>query len=356
MIFRDTYAEAVRERAGAVYSVGLPQFTLTVAGNRLFARMGPTWTGYPADTRRRPDAGYLVCLDLAAQGQLVRRIEPDEGFAFEGSPVCDGTLVYVAMRRTQVQAEVHVACYDPLSGERRWRQLVAAADTPARGVYWETTHNLLTLHGDTLYCNTNLGAVAALAARDGRMQWVTLYPRATKGDLQRPAPHDARYLTPCLYDRGTLVVAPADSPEVFALDAATGQALWHTGPAADGIVHLLGVAGDELVASGDRLYWIGLAGPNPGRIRCTWPEGTERVGYGRGVLAGDCVLWPTRDRIYVLERQTGRLRKEIALGPGVTGGNLLVAGDRLLIATESELISLGQGKNEPGIGDVGIRN
>ena len=146
--------------------------------------------------------------------------------------------------------------------------------------------------------------------------------------MQKPAPHASRDLTPCLYDRGTLIVAPADSPEVFALDAATGQALWHTGPGAEGIVHLLGVAGDTLIASGDRLYWIGLGGPNPGRIRRVWPEGAEKLGYGRGLLAGDCVLWPTREKIYVFDQQTGRLRKEIDLLPrGVTGGNLLVAGD-----------------------------
>jgi outer membrane protein assembly factor BamB len=347
-IYEDPYDEAARQRYNPAYSLGIPRFTMSVANGKVCARMGPSWTGRPADSRPGIPTGYLVCLDLAAQGQLVERIQPDEGFAFEGSPVCDGSYLYVAMRRSQVQSELHVACYDPLTGQRRWRQLVCSADTPARGVYWETSHNLLTLHRDTLYCNTNLGAVAALAARDGRVLWVTLYPRALKGDLQRPAPHASRDLTPCLYDRGTLVVAPADSPEVFALDAATGQALWHTGLGAEGIVHLLGVAGDTLIAGGARLYWIGLGGPNPGRIRRVWPEGAEKLGYGRGLLAGDCVLWPTREKIYVLDQQTGRLRKEIDLLPrGVTGGNLLVAGDQLLIATGTELVALGQGGKPP---------
>jgi hypothetical protein len=103
-----------------------------------------------------------------------------------------------------------------------------------------------------------------------------------------------------------------------------------------------------LVASGDRLYWIGLGQPNPGRIRRVWPQGAESLGYGRGVLAGDCILWPTREKIYVSDQQTGRLRREIALLPrGLTGGNLLVAGDQLLIATGDELVALGQGDNVP---------
>ena len=347
-IYEDPYDEAARERSNPAYSLGVPRFTLTVAGGKVYARMGPSWTGRPAESRPGIAPGYLVCLDLAAQGQLVQRILPDEGFAFEGTPVADGSYLYVAMRRSQVQSELHVACYDPLTGDRRWRQLVCTADTPARGVYWDTTHNLLTLHRGTLYCNTSLGAVAALCAEDGRVLWATLYPRALKGDLQAPPAHASRDMTPCLYDRGALIVAPADSPEVFALDAATGQVLWRTGAIAEGVVHLLGVSGERLIAGGDRLYWIGLDEPRPGRILRVWPEGNEKLGYGRGVLAGDCVLWPTRDKIYVLDQQTGRLRKEIALAPrGASGGNLLLAGDQLLIATGAELVALGQGEKAP---------
>ncbi len=44
-------------------------------------------------------------------------------------------------------------------------------------------------------------------------------------------------MNPCVLDRGTLLVAPADSPHIFAFDAATGQmsgkpaAKWKTPPA-----------------------------------------------------------------------------------------------------------------------------
>ena len=68
----------------------------------------------------------------------------------------------------------------------------------------------------------------------------------------------------------------------------------------------------------------------------------RQAGYGRGLLAGGYVLWPTREKIYVFHQQTARLKKEIEFAPlGVRGGNLLVADGRLLIATPSELIVLG---------------
>ena len=67
------------------------------------------------------------------------------------------------MRRNDIRPQAHVACFDAPTGRMRWRRFVCAAETPARGMLPECTHNLLTLAGDTIYYNTNLGAVASLA-------------------------------------------------------------------------------------------------------------------------------------------------------------------------------------------------
>jgi hypothetical protein len=226
---------------------------------------------------------------------------------------------------------------------------------------------LLTVAGGTIYMNTNLGAVASLAVEDGRINWLSLYPRVKRGNLLRMDAHWQRDLNPCLFDHGRLYVAPADSPRIYAFDAATGQILWpgrrddrpadhgYMVPAPvqdplDDVVHLLGVCGDCLIASGHKLYWIAIAGPRAGNIAHVWPEGQDKLGYGRGLLAGSYILWPTREKVYVFHQQTARLKREIELAPlGVRGGNLLVADGRLLIATPSELIELGTngGKKDP---------
>lgn len=346
------YADALDEDARQSYvppgSLGLPRFTMTAYGGRLYARMGPAVTVRPQESRGVFGSGYLVCLDLSAEGRLAWKISPPEGMAFEGAPLSDGTSVYVAMRRSEVQPQVHVACYDAQTGQPRWRQFVCAAEVPARGAAAEISHNLLTLRRDTLYCNSSCGAVAALAARDGRPLWVTLYPRALSGDLAKPPPHANRDLTPCLYDRGTLLVAPADSPRLFAVDAATGMILWQTGPELEDVVHLLGVAHDTLIASGHKLVWISMKPGEQGKVRHRWPDGSEKLGYGRGVLCGDCVLWPTRERIYVFDPATGQLKKDVPLVPrGITGGNLVVAGGRVLVAGEGTLVALGEASVKP---------
>jgi len=351
LVYRDQFGEEVHALYNPEPNLGVPRFTMTVFDGRLYARMGSAVTGRPRDPQLARGAGYLVCLDLEAEGRMVWKMEPPErDLAFEGSPVTDGADVYVAMRRSDIQPQIHVACFEAASGRLRWRRSVCAAETPARGMLCETTHNLLTLHRDTIYVNTNLGAVAAVSARDGRVKWVSLYPRVLEGDLLKPAPHQCRDLNPCVYDRGTLLVAPSDSRRIVALDAAGGQILWQTGPEVEDAVHLLGVAGDTLIAGGDRLYWIGLKAEEAGKVKHVWPLGHERLGYGRGVLAGDCVLWPTREKIYVFDQATGAPKKEISLvARGTTGGNLLVAPGYLLIAGNDELVALRGpgGRREP---------
>lgn len=342
-IYEDQLDDAARLAFNPPDNLGVPRFTMTAHAGRLYARMGSAVTSQPQQRPGGEVASCLVCLDLESEGRLMWRTVPEErGWAFEGSPLVDGSGVYVAMRRSDIQPQVHVACLDAETGRLRWRRFICAAETPARGMLHETTHLLLALDGPTLYVNTNLGAVAALAARDGRIQWVSLYPRVRQGDLIQPEPHTCRDLTPCLYDRGRLLVAPADSRRIFALDAATGLILWQTGSEVEDVVHLLGVVGDKLIASGHRLYWIGMKDDEEGKVVHRWPDGPDRLGYGRGILAGGRVWWPTRDRIYLFDQLTGQQKKVVLLAPhGLSGGNLLVGRGHVLIATAKDLIALG---------------
>jgi outer membrane protein assembly factor BamB len=314
---------------------------MTVAGKRLYARVGAPITD-PGQGPTPIAPGWLVCLDLAAEGRLVWKVAAEEGCAWEGSPVADRGGVYVAMRRHDVRPQAMVACLDADTGRVRWRRIVCSAETPARGALPECSHNLLTLADGMLYFNTNLGAVAALRADDGRTAWVSLYPRALAGEMSSPAAHWRRDPSPCLLDHGTLLAAPADSPRIFAFDAATGMMLWQTGAEVEDALGLLGIAGDSLIAGGGRLYWIGLGGPDRGRVKSVWPDGPDRPGYGRGILAGESVLWPTRDKLYIFNAATAQPRKVFDLpARRAAGGNLLVAPGRLLIATATDLIAVG---------------
>jgi outer membrane protein assembly factor BamB len=347
-IFRDQLDQAAADLALPSNMLGTPRFTLTVLGDKVYAHIGSGVTSLAQGQGEAVGPDYLVCLDLAAEGRLLWKITPEEGWAFDGSPVADSAGVYVAMRRIDIRPRAYVACFDAQSGRLRWRQFVASAETPARGMMYQITHDLLTLAGDSIYFNTNMGAVAAINIDDGRIQWVSLYPRRRQGDLAQLAPHWLRDLNPCLYHHGALYVAPADSPRIFALDAQTGMILWQTGDQTEYALDLLGATDDYLIAGGKKLYWIGLKDEDRGRIKHVWPEGNDKPGFGRGIISAGCILWPTRERILVFDLKTAQPRKTIDLLPrDAQGGNLLVTDLGLLIATDKELIALGKTANPP---------
>ncbi len=356
--------------------VGSPRFTMSAHGQKLFARLGDPVTGSRDDDedRAKTKRGFLIGLDLEKQASVLSGFPlypgRDVRWEFEGAPISDGSKLYVAMRNSSQQnasTELHVACFSlPTVPEaddqyRRplWRVKICSAQTAA-GVDWdEITSNLLSLHDGTLFCNTNMGAVAAVSADDGRIKWVLRYPRSPlwPSDPDQSDLHYFRDLNPCLCHQDLVVVAPADCDRILAVDGGTGQLIWETLNV--DAVHLLGAAHGKLIASGISLYWFDL---NTGRVAAQFPSpGTSPAnglarrqpsGYGRGILGGGQVYWPTRGKIFVFEQQLASRvlsngseslvpemrRQPIELrAQGGSGGNLTIAGNSLIITSANRL-------------------
>jgi len=376
---RDHHFPQRRNRALA----GVPRYTLNAHAGKLIARMGSPLTairregGNPTEKYR----SVVRILDLSGAAASLPDIQTEgPDWAFDGTPVTDGVNVYAVLRHAAAQdpnVTLHVAAYDINTCERKWRRWICTATTTAGANTDELTHTLLTLSEGTLYLNTNLGVVAALSTDDGGFHWATRYPRAnppTGSDINDQ--YRFRDLTPCLVHQGQVIVAAADCDRLFSLDATTGLLRWETAPGAMAdVVHLLGVGHNELLASGDSLYWINI---EQGRLSAAFPTISNDLGhvrpdppgYGRGVLAGEHVYWPTRDEIYVFDQQihdrfSPTLRRRIDLSQGgllpgnlpeqsspperlqgfqsgVVGGNLLVVDGILLIAGPNGLTAFAQ--------------
>jgi outer membrane protein assembly factor BamB len=238
------------------------------------------------------------------------------------------------------------------TGELRWRRWVCSAATAGHGTRDELTHNLLTLAEGSLYYNTNLGSIARLRPHDGAIEWAVQYPRGAfpSNDPDRRDRHFFRDLTPCVFHQGMVLCAPCDSERIFALDAGSGQLVWTTPvEVASDAVHLIGVQQNHLVASGDYIYWLDAF---TGRLAGQYPPPQKDApgyalpsphGYGRGLLAGEHVYWPTRQRILVFAApdnenwQAEPARFIDLVERGARGGNLLQAGDRLLISGATKM-------------------
>lgn len=365
-------AEQVPDRSRAVRTVGVPRFTLHLNENQLWGKMYREIVAQDSadaiSSRLGADQAYLVGLDLTAEGRLLRRWEPalaefgPEWF-LDGTPVVHGQRVFFSMRRQDaVRAQSHVVCIDADSGELLWRVFVASAESPrGRNRNNEFRHPMLTLQHGVLYFQSNLGAVAAIQADSGRINWLCRYPRSdyVVGDPDRADRFLYRDLTPCVLHAGSLIVAPSDSDRIFSLDAATGDLLWATdGERATDAVHLLGVADDTLIVSGDYLYWFDVYS---GRCVAQYPTPAKDApgfalprprGYGRGLLVNNEVWFPTHDKLLVFaQKPVARDPNATRLGTIVpellrdlslvernaTGGNLVAANGMLLIAGSQKL-------------------
>jgi len=342
---------------------GVPRYTLTAFGDRIYARMGVN----SLITQGPMSAGslsYVVAVDRSTDGKLLWKRpsgevlparRPGEPAArrvgFEGSPVADARGVYVALTDRREQTSTYVACLDAETGATRWVRYLGAASSDADNMFGmgmgmggmgggptnDFGHRLLTLDGPTVYYQTNLGAVAALDAETGAVRWVATYPRQ---DRLAGSGHD-RDLNPAVVHDGLVIVAPDDAQAVYAFEAVGGRFLWKTDPLPDEVklTHLLGVAKGKLVATGDRVMLFDV---KTGKLAHSWPDtGHGFKGYGRGVLADDKIYWPTRTEIHVLDQSSG-LRSEPPIKLQETyqeaGGNLAVGDGYLLVAQADKLV------------------
>lgn len=345
--------------AAAQPTFGVERHTLTIFGNRIYARLGPYGAAFQgrnlstapptaiiAVDRSRPESPlWIQTADqvMAGPGQENQGVLTGQ-VAFGGAPIVDESGVYVVLLKPGTQALTWVACLEPDTGQARWVRFVCSGTSASfsrvpgvrnRGmiVNPELGHRLLSLGGSTIYYQTDLGALASIDARSGRLNWLASYPRRMAGvtGLATPVTHN-----PAIVHADKVIVAPEDTDRVLAFDRSSGQLIWKTNPGGR-VTHLLGVAGGKLVATGNHVWTIDV---EDGGIRSRWPEGqTLEQGFGRGLLAGGEIYWPTRDTLYILDQVTGRPtdRPPIALREafGCGGGNL-VAGDGYLLIAERD--------------------
>lgn len=348
-----------RSPTAARPTIGVDRYTLTVQGDRVYVRLGPSGTEFQMRNNASAPSTAIVAIDrrrpempawIRTADEVIASPDQPNGamlrgqVAFGGAPLADEQGVYVAMLKPGTQTLTWVACLDPDSGRTKWVRFICSGTSPSftrgmgvrnRGmiVNPELGHRLLSIGGSTLYYQTDLGALASLDAQSGRINWLSSYPRvldAPRGGME------AVNHNPAVVHEDLVIISPEDSDRIFAFDRQTGRLAWQVDPGGR-VAHLLGVADGKVVATGNHVWTIDA---RSGELRSRWPEGqTLEVGYGRGLLADGEIYWPTRDRLYVLDQRAGRPtdRPPIELRAvfGCGGGNL-VAGDGYLVIAEKD--------------------
>jgi outer membrane protein assembly factor BamB len=330
--------------------------TLSVAQGHVFARLGASSIRdvRPSEERGDEDAeSLLACLKEGKVRWLARAYDPKkkEFAVFEGSPLVIGERCFVAVSRFQGDKLITALhCYAAFSEEARpaplWkvdicetRELLTADAIEGRKA--RLRHHLLTQAGNLVVYCSHSGLIVAVDALRGTRVWGVRYPRR---ELAEPADEPSlRDLAPPLLSHGRLYVAPADSDRVLCLEPTTGETLWQRDQL--DVVHLLGVGQGRLLFSTwrdptqGRTEAGGLRAVDAftGRDDTGWmlpDDGAGLIPFGRGLLIGNLVLWPTFRQpfgVLAVRQEDGRQPDNPTLLHRIRSGNLVFANGILLV-------------------------
>jgi outer membrane protein assembly factor BamB len=324
------------------------KYTVTIKGSRLFVTIHDGTGGRNPEGRIRrfgPRREWhnvnstLICFDLAAQKEIWRATPADfggdRGSVFEGSPVTIGDDLAIAMTRYDAMSETSILRIDVNGRRVVWRTSVC--ESMAEGPTTEPPmYNLLSVGDSTIYYCTNLGAVAAVRADDGRLQWVATYTRRAPATTA-PGDPSVPDLNPCVVHQGRVFALPRDGRRLLCYDAQTGEKQWES-PAGLAFSQLLGAHDGVVVATGSKVCAFDVAS---GKVRWMNPINST-PGFGRGMIAGGDVYWPTRTEIHVFDVKSGAMARppiELFARLGHRPGNLLHAGDYLLVAQSNRMLA-----------------
>jgi outer membrane protein assembly factor BamB len=275
-----------------------------------------------------------------------------------GSPVLAGARVLVPCYRMQGRIDYHVACYELATGELLWSTPVVSGQRE-RNMFGRSVSEFcaapLTVVGDRVLAQSELGTIASLDLFTGNIQWQATYP-------QIPLPKTRAYnagsrnltwrLTPPLVQGELILATPSDSEELVALRLADGAFVWSYPEehlqALDhktrqlGFRQLLGADESTLFLAGSKLTALqkpgGLASSAP--FSPQWTEVVDRPDSSpRAQLFGAHVVAPNSLRREVYDRRTGaRLAALSGSWSGGEVGNLCLV-DGALFSLSNQGIS-----------------
>ncbi|MHC4914030.1 MAG: outer membrane protein assembly factor BamB family protein [Planctomycetota bacterium] len=258
------------------------------------------------------------------------------------APVYAGGYVYCpAIKRSSI-SDAYMLCFDATDGRLVWKTFVCAGHPIRAGYHYSSygvTEDTLppAVSQGLLAFATNLGAVGVMDSGSGDLLWIYLYDRVealtANNRFGRPATTkvDSWAASAPIIHEGIVYAAPQDSPELLALDLATGKVRWKSRRGK--LKYLVGVHKDWLICSGGGEV-VAFSARSGKRM---WRGPMSGGDAGQGLVGDGCALIPSSRGIQRFDLKTGKIVASYRFreAGGEEGGNLVItkgtAGSRVLI-------------------------
>ncbi|MBI2901648.1 MAG: PQQ-binding-like beta-propeller repeat protein [Planctomycetes bacterium] len=348
------------------FSFSLPYVGVTIRGEHAFATLysertkrevnPQTMDLFDAPTRLacfHIPSGRIVW-DTDTMEALLRPYEfPDRNYAFCSPPIVRGTCLYVGVCTSPMgEEESRVLCLDAATGRPLWCTNISSVTGGGRNMMFGGGQRipahltLLAEDGGVVYVESSLGTVAAVDGATGIVLWLATYKRtARRPNYNQQEPLTIRPPNAPLVHRGTMYVLPQDADDLMAFDTITGARLeLPTAKVQDRdlqwkvVTHLVGIVRDWMVLGGSETYVV--------RMKDFKAYGLPFVNASRcglGTLVGETAYFPAYTdaggelAIYHGAGSWKQLAQTKWKGKEEYG-NLLVAGDFLIVATNRILV------------------
>lgn len=268
-----------------------------------------------------PTSNQLAALSLNREGALQWIVggengadEPQlAGAFFLGPPLPSENVLYTM---AEIRDEVRLVALDPDTGVLKWQQQLAHVE----GMGVNTAHlrrmagAAPSLSSGVLVCPTAAGVVVAIDISSRSLLWAYEYKTKLKpGYRSQPLVSSANTASgpewlenaPIIHS-GAVIIAPPDSPWLYALDLLNGSPLWD--PIKRGDHQFVGCVAD------DRIVLVGNTKVTARRLsdsEVIWETELPSGPSGRGVNTGALFLLPTTSsELLTIDLESGDIVKK----------------------------------------------
>ncbi len=310
----------------------------TVSGGRVYAALpGEIASYYGYESPSTPPA--VICLDAASGNPIWSLTRESAGavleeIVFDTSPLVREGSVYVVGRRRRSFGfeDCYLLRIRATDGVLVHKTHLGSASTGSFGSR-RATLSMAAVVGDTIYVCTNLGTVAAVAARTGSVRWLRAYDRSSNADEQpwggQSRMHSPWGYNPAMVHDGQLFILPTDAAHLFVYDVDSGNLL-HQIPREQlmGAQSAFGVKDGLFCSAGGKVVCYDL---REDKLRWSTDLTQGSSVYGRGMWVDGELMIPTTVGISRFDVSTGS-RRDTVLEKNLRMGNILALADEVYVA------------------------